>query len=248
MLWEIYDSSMKNKRSIYPSEYDGPKPIKEQIKIITKMFRLDSANALEYVKKLPKLPAGAEGWFAILSDKGLQKLFPQITDIAGRYCAGVRLAHKKIATSREFYNYHDDKIISNSLRVSNHTTEALAEIVKDQPGDILIIAGQLGMRHRDTGSAYNAYDKYFKPKESGEFGLGSLAGCSIILVHPNRLVRFEDLGMDLLGDKFIGVTNRYRDPVYLVPNLNITSSKLAFGAKSFDIISCFSGSVSAFFP
>ena len=37
---------------------------------------------------------------------------------------------------------------------------------------------------------------------AGEFGLGSLEVGSIILVHPKRLVRWEELDMDCPGDEF----------------------------------------------
>ena len=181
----------------YPKEYNGPKSIEEQIKAITKIFNLDSAQALEYVKNLPELPVGAEGWFAIPSDIGLQKLFPQIIDQAERYCASVRLIHEKIADSRSFYNYREEQITPAQLRVHTRTAHALDLIAENQPGDILIVAGQLGMRHR--GRSVRRVREVFV---ANEFGFGSLAVGSIVLTHPERIVRWKELDMDCSGDEF----------------------------------------------
>ena len=181
----------------YPKEYNGPKSIEEQIKAITKIFNLDSAQALEYIKNLPELPVGAEGWFAIPSDIGLQKLFPQIIDQAERYCASVRLIHEKIADSRSFHNYREEQITPAQLRVHTRTAHALDLIAENQPGDILIVAGQLGMRHR--GRSVRRVREVFV---ANEFGFGSLAVGSIVLTHPERIVRWKELDMDCSGDEF----------------------------------------------
>jgi len=170
----------------YPKEYKGPKPINDQIKAIAKIFSLNPSQALEFAKNLPELPNGAEGWFAIPSDTGLQKLFPQITDPAERYCAGVQLVHTKIASSRSFYNYRDGQITPAQLRVHTRTAHTLDLIAENQPGDILIVAGQLGMRHRGR-SVRRAREVFV----SNEFGLGSLAVGSIVLTHPERIVGID---------------------------------------------------------
>ncbi|MFC1802282.1 hypothetical protein ACFLY7_02475 [Patescibacteria group bacterium] len=181
----------------YPKEYEGPKPINNQIKVIAEIFGLDQSYALEFAKNLPELPVGSEGWFAIPSDTGLRKLFPQITDPSERYCAGVKLVHTKIASSRSFYNYREGQITPAQLRVHTRTAHAIDLIAENQLSDILIVAGQLGMRHRGR-SVRRACEVFV----FNEFGLGSLAVGSIILTHPERIVRWEELGMDCSGDEF----------------------------------------------
>jgi len=207
---------------IYPKEYKGPKPIIDQINALAKILGLDPSQALEYTKSLPQLPDGAEGWFAILSDTGLQKLFPQITDPAERYCKGVRLIHEKIADSRSFYNYREGQITSAHLRVHTRTAHALDLIAENQPGDILIVAGQLGMRHRGR-SVRRAREVFV----SNEFGLGSLAVGSIILTHPERIVRWKELDMDCSGDEFSPVADGSfsRAPIFVFHD-----GKVRFGA------------------
>jgi len=182
----------------YPKEYRGPKPIVDQIKAIAKIFGLDPGQAIEFAKNLPALPDGAEGWFAIPSEGALaKKHFPEVTDPARKYCQAVQLVHAKLAASRSFYNYREGQITPAHLRVHARTAHALDLIAEIQKGDILIVAAQLGMRHRGK-SVRRAREVFVM----GEFGLGSLAVGSIVLTHPERLIRWEELEMDCSGDEF----------------------------------------------
>lgn len=182
----------------YPKEYKGPKPIVDQIKAIAKIFGLDPSQAIEFAKNLPALPEGAEGWFAIPSVDALaKKHFPEVTDPVQKYCQAVQLVHAKIAASRSFYNYREGQITPAQLRVHARTAHALDLIAETQKGDILIVAAQLGMRHR--GKSVRRAREVFV---ANEFGLGSLAVGSIVLTHPERLVRWEELDMDCSGDEF----------------------------------------------
>lgn len=182
----------------YPKEYKGPKPIADQIKALAKILDLDPSQALEFAKNLPALPDGAEGWFAIPSVDALaKKHFPEVTDPVEMYCQAVQLVHQKIAASRSFYNYREGQITPAQLRVHARTAHALDLIAETQKGDILIVAAQLGMRHR--GKSVRRAREVFV---ANEFGLGSLAVGSIVLTHPERLVRWEELDMDCSGDEF----------------------------------------------
>ena len=182
----------------YPKEYKGPKPIVDQIKAIAKIFGLDPSQAIEFAKNLPALPEGAEGWFAIPSVDALaKKHFPEVTDPVQKDCQAVQLVHAKIAASRSFYNYREGQITPAQLRVHARTAHALDLIAETQKGDILIVAAQLGMRHR--GKSVRRAREVFV---ANEFGLGSLAVGSIVLTHPERLIRWEELDMDCSGDEF----------------------------------------------
>ncbi len=190
----------------YPKEYRGPKPIEEQIEALAAIFNLNPASALEYAKHLPALdsfvPADAlkwTGWFAIPSPVALaKKHFPEATEPAEQYCRAIQLIHKKIAASRPFYNYREGEIAPNQLRLHARTAHALDVIAEMQNGgDILIVAAQLGMRHRGR-SVRRAREVFV----ANEFGLGSLAVGSVVLTHPERLVRWEELDMDCAGDEF----------------------------------------------
>ena len=182
----------------YPREYKGPKPIADQIAAIAKIFGLDPALALEYAKKLPALPNGAEGWFAIPSvDALVRKHFPEVTDPAEKYCKALQLVYQKIGESRPFTNWRKNQIDTAHIKVSWRTLEAMQKIATQQKGDVHVIAAQLGKRWGGycVGLARDSFVE-------GEYGLTSVAGGSIVLVHPERLVRWEELDMDLSGDEF----------------------------------------------
>lgn len=224
----------------YPPEYKGPRNIAEQVKTIAKIFNLDAKQALEYIKNLPALPDGAEGWFAIPAVDAIAKHhFPEVTDPAEKYCRAIQLVLKKIAESREFYNYREGNITPEHLRLTARTAHALELIAKTQKNsDILVVACQLGMRHR--GRSTRRSREVFVVNE---FGLGSLAGGSIVLTHPERLVRFDELDMDCPGDEFSpdGDGGLSRAPIFYFVDV-----KAKFGAIFVDIADGYYGSGSGF--
>ncbi len=187
----------------YPKEYKGPRPIVDQVKAIAKILGLYPSPALEFAKKLPALPDGAEGWFAIPSVDALaKKHFRKVTDPALKYCFAIDLVLDKIEASRSFENCRLGLIPPERLRVHARTAHALDLIAETQKGDILIVAAQLGMRHR--GKSVRRAREVFT---ANEFGLGNLAVGSIVLTHPERLVRWEELDMDCSGDEFSSFSN-----------------------------------------
>jgi len=182
----------------YPAEYKGPKSIEEQIKAIAKIFGLDPTDALQYVKNLSELPSGAEGWFAVPTVEAIaKKHFPKVTDRDEKYCRAIQLIHAKIAKMRSFYNHRAGQIIPAQLRLLARTAQALEKIAETQKGDILIIAAQLSMRH--CGKSVRRAREVFV---TNEFGLGSVAFGAIVLTHPKRFVRWEQLHADMAGDEF----------------------------------------------
>ena len=183
---------------VYPREYKGPKPVEDQIKALAKILDLDAGQALKFAETFRGFPVNAEGWFAIPSVDALaKKHFPKVTDPAEKYCRAVQLIHEKIAASRQFYNYREGQIMPERLRVHARTALALDLIAEKQKGDILIIAAQLSLRHRGR-SVRRAREVFI----ASEFGLSSVAVGSIVLTHPERLVRWEELDMDCAGDEF----------------------------------------------
>ncbi len=225
----------------YPKEYKGPKPIADQIKAIAKIFDLDPSQAIEFAKNLPALPEGAEGWFAIPSvDALVKKHFPEVTNQAQEYCQAVQLVHAKIAASRSFYNYCEGQITPAQLRVHARTAHALDLIAETQKGDILIVAAQLGMRHR--GKSVRRAREVFV---ANEFGLGTLAVGSIVLTHPERLVRWEELDMDCSGDKFApGADGGFSS----APYFDFGDSRVRFGTRGVSDAIEHYGSASAVLP
>lgn len=226
---------------IYPEEYKGPKSTNDQIRTIAEIFNLDSTSALEYAKNLPKFPEGAEGWFAIPSVDALSaKYFPEITDPNEKYCAAVRLVLEKIAESRNFHNYREGQINPAHFRIQAETAEALKAITEIQKGDILIIATQLGLRHR--GRSSRRVRAIFA---KNEFGLNSLAMGAIALVHPERFAQLGKLDVIFAGDELSsGAAGCFGK----VPGFCFYDGEIRFGASDASSFGQNDGVASAFLP
>ena len=144
----LMDGEVRSKY-VHPNEYKGPKPIVDEIKALAEIFDLNPSQAIEFAKSLSGLPRGAEGWFAVPSVGALAaKYFPEVTDPGEKYCHAVKLVHEKIAGSRLFYNYRQGLIDATHMRVHARTARVIDKIAQTQKGDILIVAGQLGMSNR----------------------------------------------------------------------------------------------------
>ena len=235
-------------RLAYPKEYKKPKPIVEQIKVLAEIFNFDPSYALEFAKNLPPqqsfIPADAltwVGWFAILCERRnlAAKYFPEVTDPTRKYYRAVQLVHAKIADTRTFYVYHEGRDMSAQFRVHARTAYALDRIVEAQKGDILIVAAQLGMRHR--GRSVRRAREVFA---TNEFGLGSLAVGSIVLTHPKRLVRWRELDMDCAGDEFAP----NGDDFCKVPGFRVSGRAAKFGMGFVGDPRDHFGSVTGFLP
>lgn len=242
------DQEVRSKYT-YPKEYKGPRPIEEQIKTIAEAFGLNPVDALEFAKKLPDfktfVPEHAlphVGWFAIPSvDAIAAKHFPKVTDDGEKYCRAAQFILGKIAATRSFYNWRAKQMTPEHFRLMARTAKFLAKIAKEQPGEIFIVAAQLGLRHRGR-SARHTRAIFVQ----NEFGLGSVMGGSIALTHPERFIRSAELDMDLPGDEFDdpGADVRFGHAPYLGWN----DGKLEFDANQCGNAYGHYGSASAFLP
>jgi hypothetical protein len=196
---------------------------------------------LEFSKNLPALPNCAEGWFAVPKVSAIaKKFFPAITDPAQQYCEVVKLVHKKLAEVRNFTNYREGQITPNQLRQHSRTVDFLEQMETEQAGDILIIAVQYGMKHRGE-SVRRARETF----AGNEFGLTSfILGC-MVLVHPERFVRWEELDTDCAGDEFAPDAN---GSFSKSPYFNFDNDKLKFDTNDVSNANDNFGSVSAFVP
>ena len=224
----------------YPSEFK-PRPIGEQVEMIAKNFGLDGTQAYEFIKTLPTLPEGSEEWFAIPKISAIRKInFPTITDPATLYCEAVKMVLGKLAEHRSFKNYREGQITPNRLRQHSRTAEFLAQLEAEQPGDIIIIAVQHGMKHRGE-SVRRARETF----ASNEFGLGSFALGCMTLVHPERYVRWEELDTDCAGDEFSPDADGSFSEC---PRFRFGACRLEFDANVVSLAYDFFGSASAFLP
>ncbi len=229
---------------VYPKEYRGVKPIGAQVDILAQAFGLSlgyTSNWIEKVLPTLTLPEGAEGWFAIPSVEAIAKRhFPEVTDPVDRYCRAVELILEKLGKSRSFYNYREGEITPRQLRQHARTIHALDIIVEQQKGDILIVPAQFGMGHR--GRSVRRARECFK---ANEFGLGALAVGSMVLTHPERFVRWEQLHTDCAGDEFApGAVGEF----WGAPIFSFSDGKLEFGTDDVSYACGYCGSASGFLP
>jgi hypothetical protein len=208
----------------YPQEYLGPRPLAEQISEIAWRFGLCAKMALAYIERgLPKkLPRGAESRFAIPTVAGLAaRFFPEVQDPSERYRRAVTHALRVLGVAQEFDSPQAEKKIIPGLNRSERSARYLEMVSREQPGDILIIAAQLGRRHRGLAAKDVPYVDH-------EFGLGTLEAVAILLTHPQRFIRLEELDLDCPGD----VCLRPQDGKPLnVPFLSHTGSGILYGTN-----------------
>jgi hypothetical protein len=145
-----------------------------------------------------ELPDGAEGWFAIPSIDALaSRFFPKVMDPKERLCAASNLILQKIGESRRFCNYREGELLPDRFRLNGRTAHALDLLAEQQKGDILIVGGNFGKRHAGR-SVRSAREVFIGP----EFGGHTIGIGSMLLTHPERLVSFDDLWVDVPGDEF----------------------------------------------
>jgi hypothetical protein len=199
---EKYDDEVVFSKSKYPKDYDGPKDIIYQIYTLAEMFGLNPTHALKYSNKLPILPEGAEGWFAVPKITAIAKLnFPEVKSSSEQYCKALMLICDRLEKSRIFVNLDEAEIAPCDLRQSFRTLRFWDTIETLQSGDILIIPAQFGMLHRGE-SARRSMEIF----SDNEFGLGAFhVGC-MSLVHPERYSKAGKLYVDCPGD-YIDIYN-----------------------------------------
>ncbi len=239
-----YASEELKSNYAYPKGYAGPKPLSTQIDVLAKIFNLSLGYTIEFVEKvLPTLtlPEGAEGWFAIPSIDALAaRFFPEIKDPAERYCRATNLILEKIGASRKFYNYREGQLTTDRFRLSARTAHALNLLAEQQKGDIWIVGGQFGKRHAGR-SVRRAREVMSGP----EFGGYTLAAGSMLLTHPERLVSYNDLWMDVPDDEFDPGSDGSFD---VAPDFRFGDGRVRFAACWVGLAFEFCGSVSLFLP
>lgn len=171
----------------YPNGYKV-KGIAEQVAALKSLFPgLKDATFDESIATRP-LPPNAEGWFAI----------PRWEKLGSSYGEAVDKVLMTIKSKRTFYNYREDQTGPEYLRQHRKTVKAFQKLGDEQKGhDILIIPCQFGLRHRGR-----SVRRAREVMNAVEFSLGAFAVGCMILTHPEREVKWEQLHVDCAGDEF----------------------------------------------
>ena len=228
----------------YPNGYKGPRPIREQIKALARIFSLSPDHALYYAEKvLPTrtFPDGCEGPFAIVNHEALaRRFFPGVRDEKERLSRAANLIVEKIGKSRKLVNYREGKLTPDRFRLNARTAYALEILAKEQKGDIWIVGAQFGKRHAGK-SVRRAREVMVGP----EFGAHTVAAGSMLLTHPERFVSFDNLWFDVPGDEF---DLRRDDSFGHAPYFHFLDGKVKFDTNLDSRPYEFCGSVSLFLP
>lgn len=171
----------------YPAEYEV-KPICEQLVALAKHFpNLDAGPMLACSKELSQIPTGAEGPFVV----------PKWQKVAATYNESLEKALGMIESTRTFHNYRKGQLGPKHLRQSERTQRAEEMIANMTNGDYMLLWAQFGLRWRGRSVRKVRYNYALN-----EFGLGAFHSACMLLSHPDRLVKWEQLHIDCSGDEY----------------------------------------------
>lgn len=198
-LAEVVRSFIRNSlfvNCVYPSDYT-PRPVTEQLDVLRELFpKLNFEHAQRFVETiLPTLtlPEGAEGWFAI----------PRSEAVAWTYNKAVDKVLSLLESRGKFENLHKGQTGWAYMRQHRDMVRGLREIARQQPGDILIIPAQFGLRHRGHAGRGVLGDLGAREHFTySEFGLGAFAIGVMLLTHPQRFQSYNDIWIDCIGDEY----------------------------------------------
>ncbi len=220
--------------SVGYSSNHKPRPVTEQLTTLGEIFpRLNFDHAQRFVETaLPnmQLPSGAEGWFAIVRHEAM----------ASSYAWAIKAVFTLIEGRRVFYNFRRGETGQEYLRQHERTVRKLREVAEQQPGDILILPAQFGLRHR--GRSVRRAREVFT---SSEFGLGAFASAIMLLTHPEMLSVQESLSFDSSGDEYSPSADGEWD---CAPAFFCNDTGLGFSARKSDYVDSSVGPVSGFVP
>jgi len=221
----------------YPPEF-SVKPHTTQLYLLARKFGIGPGHAFDFCSEnLPELasfvPADAlpyVSWFAVLWNNTL----------LANYSDTLSQVHQELSRQRKFYNYASKFTNPKCLQTCDRTQIAMQRIAQSQRGDLLVIAAQLGLRWR--GYSVDAAARHYAPNE---FGLTSVSVASIVLVHPERLTRWEELDMQCAGDR---IRTGKDCPWDRTPILHCHDDIIKYNAvNNGDPYTCY-GSATAFLP
>jgi hypothetical protein len=172
----------------YPSGYKV-KPISEQLKLLSDHLGLTFPRGVVHALTEQPLPRHAEGYFVIPK-------WQSIAPTYGEAVAKVLAALKKSRTDGP-HNNCGDKLGPSYLRQTPRAITFFEQLAAEQPDhDALVVPAQFGLLHRGC-----SVRRAIEVCQANEFGLGAFAVGIMLLTHPERFTRYEDLCVDCAGDE-----------------------------------------------
>ena len=234
LVTDKYKDEEVKSSHVYFSGYTV-KPLKEQVAKLKQLYpQLKDSGMMNP----GKLPAGAEGWFAILN------IWKEKSPLTGSYNNSVvqMLEHfKKAYGEKNYHNYCEGKMGPNRLRQTDHSKEVFEKLSEEQGHpDILIIPAQLGTKHRGL-SVRQARKAILDQKN--QVGLGVFVIGIILLTNPKRLLHCKDPWIDCAGDEY-----NIRHGFNQAPYFKFNDGKVRFATSYVEHAGDSYGSASGFLP
>ncbi|MFH1029924.1 MAG: hypothetical protein V1770_01540 [bacterium] len=227
----------------YLSGYKNPPKISDQIDILQGWWpSLKNVDpALRWYKATAEklqLPDWVEGPFVYIRPGFFSNAYgdelKEVLDIFSK------------ARDGAFVNYLEGKM-GKELQQRERTVQKVSQLYERQGGgDIFIGFAQFGIRFpvrngkHIVASARRAREKF----DSGEYGVGSKDGFTMLLTNSSRLQHYDDLWIDFVGDEFDYGDGRF----FGAPCVVCYCGRVDFGAGGVSSAIPGYGAASAFLP
>ncbi len=156
-------------------------------------------------------------------------------NLFGTYNQAVMKVMDTLKNSRRCYDWKDGNWSDKYLKQTQKKQHMWANV-----SDIIVLDCQLGEKYK--GKSVSDARDMFTPNE---IGLGIYECIIILLTHPERFSKSDDLWIDCAGDEYSwdadGVFSR-------APNLDFYGDRVGFGAKDLSSASRYYGTASGFVP
>lgn len=183
----------------YLSGYKKPRKVEDQIDILRAEWpQLNPDKAIRFARDVYQtfdLPSWVEGPGVIIRPG-------YFSDQYGEEVEEILKALKK-SYDGNFINYLEDELGTEYLRQHQRTVSNLMAIAEQQPGDLLVVPFQFGIRYPVEGkkhivsSVRRAREKF----TTNEFGGCVKNNGTMLMTHTERLRNYDDLWMDCSGDE-----------------------------------------------
>ena len=187
----------KNSQEKIISSYRYPqfefRSIEKQIKNLCQLFPFLNP------KTCPPPQMQLDGIFAV----------PNPLAIADSYIEAVRVMFKVLRESRRGHpdSPKYDQIDERHLRLRPKTKQAFDKLREQQENrDILLICCQLGSKYAGQSQIHS-----LESMDEKEFPIDSLGVFTILYTHASRLRHDTDLGIDIVGNEFLGKDGQFSE-------------------------------------
>lgn len=208
----------------YPREY-GAASIADQLAALRRTFAALKGSAAE---PAAALPAGSEAWFVV----------PRWHALAATYNDALDVVLQRLARQRPISFARASRLGPAFLRRSERTRDMLDARHRDSSSDVVVLPAQFGLRHRGR-----SVRRVRELLGQDEFGLGAFEVGCMLLVHPARMARSDQLYVDCAGDEYSASDEQQFSEA---PYFRVLDARLGFGTSWNGYVDPYFGSATGF--